>query len=351
MNIYKNKTYLGFTAIAILLFVVSLFLIPHIKLGIEFKGGSLITIDTKKDVNINLVKESLMKNGFNEIKITKFKTPFGYRIEIEIPNTESIEKAEKMKGRFQILINEWSKKIGKGENYTNIKTEIDNIMEKMSQISKINFKRSENPNDYIKSFSKMYSHIKNDYQKNIENIIKSYISAESFKFQTVTPSLSESFIEKAKGAAIASILISILIVFFIFRNIGPSIAVIIGALSDIVTSLGGMVVFGIPLTLPSFAALLMLIGYSLDTDILLTTRVLKRKGDIRENAFEALKTGLTMTLTGLLSFSVIYITSHILRISLYNQIASIALIGLIGDIFTTWGINAVLLIHFAKKEG
>ncbi len=350
MNIYKNRMYLGFTAIAVLLFIFALFLIPHIKLGVEFKGGSLITVDTKQDVNTNLLKQSLLQAGFEEVKITKFKTPFGYRMEIEIPNTETIEKAEKLKQRFQVLIDEWSKKIAKGEDSSDVKAEVDSIMNEMASLSQTNFQPSENPNDYTKAFSNMYSKIKDNYQKNIENTIRKYVSAESFKFQTVTPSLSESFIEKAKGAAIASAVISIIIVFFIFRNIGPSIAVIIGAASDIITSLGGMALFGIPLTLPSFAALLMLVGYSLDTDILLTTRVLKRKGDVRENAFEAMKTGLTMTSTGLLSFTVLYITSHILRISLYNQIASVALIGLVGDIFTTWGINAVLLMHFAKKE-
>ncbi len=350
MNIYKNKMYLVFTVVAVLLFIFALFLIPNIKLGVEFKGGSLITVDTKEDVNTDLLKQSLLQAGFEEVKITKFKTPFGYRMEIEIPNTETIEKAERMKERFQVLVDEWSKKIARGEDYSDVKAEIDNIMSEMASLSQTNFQPSENPNDYTKAFSKMYSKIKDNYQKNIENTIKNYVSAESFKFQTVTPSLSESFIEKAKGAAIASAIISIIIVFFIFRNIGPSIAVIIGAASDIITSLGGMALFGIPLTLPSFAALLMLVGYSLDTDILLTTRVLKRKGDVRENAFEAMKTGLTMTSTGLLSFTVLYITSHILRISLYNQIASVALIGLVGDIFTTWGINAVLLMHFAKKE-
>ena len=49
-------------------------------------------------------------------------------------------------------------------------------------------------------------------------------------------------------------------------------------------------------------AFLMLIGYSVDTDILLTNRVLKRfEGTVNEKIFGAFKTGITMTLTSLLA--------------------------------------------------
>ena len=67
-------------------------------------------------------------------------------------------------------------------------------------------------------------------------------------------------------------------VFIIFRNLVPSLAVIAAALCDIIIAVGGMSLFGIPLSVATVGALLMLIGYSVDTDILLTTRVLKAKG-------------------------------------------------------------------------
>ncbi len=345
MNIYKSKLYLVFTFIAITLVLYSLFVIPHIKLGVEFKGGSLITVDTKTDVSVDALKTKLEQIGFEEVKITKFQTPFGYRLEIEVPNSDAIEKSEQFKSQFDELLKKWSDEIRNKEDTTETKKEIDHIMEQMAIMSHSSYVQGDNPNKYSAQFFEMYSKIRNDYQSSLEGIIRQYVDANSFKFQTISPSLSLSFIDKAKSVALISALLSIIIVFLIFRNIGPSIAVIIGAFSDIIVSMGGMYVFGIPLTLTSFSALLMLIGYSLDTDILLTTRVLKDKGDVRENAYKAMKTGLTMTSTGLLSFAVLFITSYILKISLYNQIASVALIGLVGDIFTTWGINAIILIH------
>ena len=63
----------------------------------------------------------------------------------------------------------------------------------------------------------------------------------------------------------------------------PSGAVVLSAFADIVMTAAVMTVIGIELTLPTTAALLMLIGYSVDSDILLTMRVLKRQGSWMKN--------------------------------------------------------------------
>jgi preprotein translocase subunit SecF len=135
-----------------------------------------------------------------------------------------------------------------------------------------------------------------------------------------------------------------------FRAIIPSIAVLTGAFSDIVIALGAMGLFGIPLTLPSFAALMMLVGYSLDTDILLTTRILKRKGSPRDNAFDAMRTGLTMSATGMVAFGALFTLAIATHIPTYFEISAVALAGLVGDMFATWGINAVMILLYAEKR-
>jgi len=92
----------------------------------------------------------------------------------------------------------------------------------------------------------------------------------------------------------------------------------------------------------------MLIGYSIDTDIMLTTRVLKREGKSIEEAFSgAFKTGMTMTLTTLAAVSValIFTDSEVIK-----QIMTILLIGLIVDIINTWVQNAGLLVWYAQRK-
>jgi preprotein translocase subunit SecF len=115
--------------------------------------------------------------------------------------------------------------------------------------------------------------------------------------------------------------------------------------------MGGMGLFQIPLTLPSVAALLMLIGFSLDTDILLTTRVTKRtEGNPAERAYGAMKTGIMMAGVSILGFSVLLILSIATQISTYYQISSVVIFGLIGDIVATWGINAVIILWYTERK-
>ncbi len=147
-----------------------------------------------------------------------------------------------------------------------------------------------------------------------------------------------------------AIVLSLILVFLFFRSLPPSIAVLTGAVCDIVMALGAMGLFGIPLTLASFAALLMLLGFSLDTDILLTTRMLKRKGDAREHAYDAMKTGLTMSLMAVIAFGALFILAVVTRIPTYYEISAVALAGLVADMFATWGINAVMILNYVEKK-
>ncbi|MFB6218926.1 MAG: protein translocase subunit SecF, partial [Halobacteriaceae archaeon] len=88
-----------------------------------------------------------------------------------------------------------------------------------------------------------------------------------------------------------------LLAFVLFRTFVPSIAIVASAASDIVIPLALMNVFNIKLSLGTVAALLMLIGYSVDSDILLNDYVLRRSGGFYESVHTAMRTGVTMTLT------------------------------------------------------
>ena len=139
---------------------------------------------------------------------------------------------------------------------------------------------------------------------------------------------------------------ALITVFIVFRNVVPSLAVIFAALSDIIIALGGMSLFGIPLSVASVGALLMLIGYSVDTDILLTTRVLKRReGTINERAINAMKTGFTMAAAAIGSMVALYlvVVLFIPYAQTLSLIASVLIIGLIADVLATWLMNLGIL--------
>jgi len=172
-------------------------------------------------------------------------------------------------------------------------------------------------------------------------------------YRSVGPVLGkESMTQIYYALAFAFIFMSIT-VFIIFRDLIPSIAIITVALSDIIIAIGGMSLFGIPLSVASVGAILMLIGYSVDTDILLTTRILKRKeGTITERAVTAMKTGLTMAVTSISSMVTLYLVVIFLIPSAQTlaDIAAVLIIGLTADIFTTWFMNLGILRWYLEAR-
>ncbi len=124
------------------------------------------------------------------------------------------------------------------------------------------------------------------------------------------------------------------------------------AVYDLLFGLGAAGMFGIPITLGTIAALLMLIGYSIDSDIMLTDRIMKRKkGTAEERAFNAMKTGLTMTVTTLSALTALFIVSYFTNISILVNMSIILILGLIGDIITTWFANAPLVLWYMDRKG
>ena len=165
-------------------------------------------------------------------------------------------------------------------------------------------------------------------------------------FTSVGPLLSKQSLTQVYYALAFAFIFMSITVFIIFRNFVPSMAVILAAFCDIVIAIGGMSVFGIPLSLASVGALLMLIGYSVDTDILLTTRVLKRReGTINERAKDAMKTGFTMAAAAIGSMMALYLVVKFLMpyAQVLDQIAAVLIIGLIADVLATWLMNLGIL--------
>jgi preprotein translocase subunit SecF len=165
-------------------------------------------------------------------------------------------------------------------------------------------------------------------------------------FRAVGPLLSKQTLNQVYYALGFAFLFMSITVFIIFRNLVPSLAVIFAALSDIIIAVGGMSLFGIPLSLASVGALLMLIGYSVDTDILLTTRVLKRReGTINERAVDAMKTGFTMAAAAIGSMVALYLAVRFFMpyAQVLEDIASVLIIGLVADVLATWLMNLGIL--------
>jgi preprotein translocase subunit SecF len=134
------------------------------------------------------------------------------------------------------------------------------------------------------------------------------------------------------------------------KNSLPSFAVMLSAFADIVMTLAVVNLLGMRISTAGIIAFLMLIGYSVDTDILLTTRVTKKRNvNVNKELKGSFKTGTTMTLTSLVAVLVAFILVKNYE-TILNEIFTILIIGLLFDLFNTWITNASLIKWYAESK-
>ena len=140
------------------------------------------------------------------------------------------------------------------------------------------------------------------------------------------------------------------LIYIYIKNSIPAFAVMLSAFADIVMTLALVNLLGFKLSTAGIVAFLMLIGYSVDTDILLTTRMLKKGQESDQALLSAFKTGTTMTLTSIIAILAALIIVQSFG-TVLNQIFTILIIGLCFDLFNTWITNASLIKWFVESRG
>jgi preprotein translocase subunit SecF len=103
------------------------------------------------------------------------------------------------------------------------------------------------------------------------------------------------------------------------------------------------------LNIAGIAAFLLIIGYSVDTDILMAVKVLKRKegGNVYERIVDSAKTGLTMTATTGVALTVAYFVTSSLVL---KQMFLIIILALLTDLITTYFMNSGIFIWYNKRK-
>ena len=178
------------------------------------------------------------------------------------------------------------------------------------------------------------------FDKNSTSVVSRYV---------VSPEIAKGFLTQASFGILLAFFLMSFVVFLLFREIVPSFAVIIAAACDILETMAMMNILGIPLSSVTLVALMMVLGYSVDTDILLTTRLLKKRdeGDLEGKIKGAAKTGIMMSLTSLTALlSMIVVAGYS---SIFGQLASVLAIALLFDLINTWLQNASILKLWLSK--
>ncbi|MBI5229512.1 hypothetical protein HY991_05350 [Candidatus Micrarchaeota archaeon] len=370
-NPYIWKHYKKLIIVPIVLLLASTFFIffKGIPAGVDLKGGLLITVQTDENVNLQLLKQKLTPFS-DEVEARFYEGPAGKGVEIELGINENIEKADALVRELkekdtELLREEQNIQAYKNSKERDAAEELAKAEKRAAELRKeilekarlaleyIGSKKSlgSEPHDAVKTADEELGNAREESRDKIMEAIGSVIKVKDYSFKEVGSSLSKFFFAKTYEVIFYAFVLSAIIIFFVIRNIIASVAVISGAFSDIWITLGLMSILNIPLNLASVAAILMLIGFSLETDCMLTIRVMKRTEDTPEiRAYEAMKTGFLMNLCAIGSFGVLVLVSMWLQIPTYYQIGTVAVMGSIVDFIATWLANAIMVLWYVERQ-
>ena len=349
INIYDHG-YKRFLFVPLALFVVFLFLVlvyPGVPRGIDLDGGTLIIVRADKPLDASKI-EGVLKQKFDleELMVTGISSPTGgYGITIQFARNNTLQSAQDNFNAARQLAE---------SNPGDARARAAQSLGILSSLVEVKDFSSLAIEDLIEYNSDRLILATERFNEAMQSaIVSEFGLGDDARFQRreIGPTLGEKFWENAVYVTLVSLLLVTLVIFIFFRELIPSFAVIAAAIFDVFGALALMAVFNISLSLSSIPALLMLVGYSVDTDIMLTTRLLKRsEGNPRGRAKDAMTTGLTMTLTTLAAVSAMLVLSYFGQIIVIFEIAAVILFGLLADLISTWLMNAPVLLWYTEEK-
>jgi len=174
------------------------------------------------------------------------------------------------------------------------------------------------------------------------------IVVNSFSSESIGSFLGNLFFEQVVYILSVGFLLMSVIIFIIYKNPITSFGIVFASLANILTTLAITSLLGIKISFAGFAALLMLIAYTVDTNIVLTTRVLKTTPEnYRSQYRKALSTGITLISTITLTMLVVLLLTPS---KLLLNVSQVLVIGFIFDLPYTWIFNSAMLEWWINRR-
>ena len=300
----KRKIFFGISIVFIVVAIVSFFT-KGFEQDIEFKGGTIIDIELAQEVN-NTDIENIVKEV--------------------VPNEQPrVQKSEQ-------------------------RDEAGNIVKSGVSIS-TSALEEEQKNTVITKIAEKYG---------IEDI------DSKATFRTVKPTFGDEMKGRAITATVISLIVIILYIAFVFKKVGgisAAVTAFIKLVHDLIITLMVYSVFGLPLNTTFVAALLTILGYSIDDTVIIYDRIRENERVHRKMAMpELINMSINQTLRRTLftSLSVMVALALLYGFSVYYNVGSIQefslplLIGMIAgtysSIFVASNLWATWMMHAKNKK-
>lgn len=345
IGLYKGN-YKRLLVIPIIVLIATAFLAfvyPGVPLGIDLSGGTLIIMRSEKPLDAKQTEEILIQNfDLTDLSVVSTSSPVsGNGLTIKFAKNSTIAAAEK-----ELAL----AKASQGETaLAHSRATVELVSDYIPAVT-----LSADAEKAVLQASDAVVDAKESFNNKVQSLISEKFQLGkdvAFQKKEVSPTLGSAFYKTAFNVGIVAIILITIVIFIFFRQVVPSAAVVASAILDIVGALGLMALFQIPLTLSSIPALLMLIGYSVDTDVMLTTKLLKRREQSTDQrVYDSLITGLTMNATTIAALLAMLVLSFTVQMLVVFEISAVLLFGLIVDLSSTWFMNAPVLLWYVERR-
>jgi len=166
--------------------------------------------------------------------------------------------------------------------------------------------------------------------------------------RNVGPAMGESFMRSASKAVFIGFVLMGVILAVIFRQPIVAFTVILSGFLNVFEAAALMTRFGVKLAPHTIGALLMLMGWSVDSEVLFDTKILKNVGgDPKKRAMLAMKTAMTMSAAIFAALFALYFFSTSILI---KDIALVLILGAFFDIINTWFQSLSMVLWYAEAK-
>lgn len=173
-------------------------------------------------------------------------------------------------------------------------------------------------------------------------------SFSEFDVRHVGPAMGESFMKSAEIAVALGFVAMGLALALTFKKPIVALTVILSGGLNVFEAAAVMTRLGVKLAPHTIGALLMLMGWSVDSEVLFDTKILKEVGDDpKKRAIHAMKTAMTMSAALIAALVSLYYVS---TSSLISDIALVLLLGAVFDIINTWFQSLSMVLWYSEAN-
>lgn len=271
--------FIGFSLALIIIGFIAYFLRGGFNIGIDFAGGTQLTLKFQEKPDLGKLRKILAENGFDEATIQEYDEPELKEFLLRVPNLPGKE-GETITVLQEILNKNLGKMQGFDLNLSGKSTfelfMLEKFPDKKEEISYLaqsfaDYKKERgiiNSLEELKNLNGMkpefYLHLKQNSFAGPFSIL----NAES-----VGPKIGKDLQRKATFAVIFSLLGMLVYIWFRFRHFAYGAGAVIALFHDVLIALAFLVLFNRAIDLTVIAALLTLVGYSINDTVIVFDRI------------------------------------------------------------------------------